>query len=540
MDILYAILEFCGGIGAFLFGVKVMSNGLQAVAGKSIQDKVHKFAHNKYAGAGFGFGITVLFQSSTATTTLAVSMVSAGLLTLGEAVPIIFGSNLGTVVTQAIVSFNIIKLTTVFAGLTGVLAIIYASVKSERVKRIVYPFIGFCLMFVGCGLMGNDFITGFIGDLIVNVDLGFFSGIALFGFGFVLAVVLQSSLSAVIVLIGVYGATTAISLTSIAYVLMGVNVGTTLTALLAAIGGRRDSLRAGVAHLLYSVLGSILFFALMPTGWLNLLENIDKGFQIVMFNVVFNTVMLIILLPLSGAYTKMLKRIVRTKPSKYIDKYAIPPDVMDFPQVAMNTLQKQTVSLYKEFYNMFKGEIISFESNELRIENFKKLKEKFEENIDKVLANGTEIYARLDGADAAEMNLVNDRLADLKYISGYAARAFRFSYNLKKTKLDEAIAARFEGYFTRVIDFMEKCLSVINGDISADSDHIFEWQTELDNEKRVIQLAHIKLIKEGSRKTDFVLLGDTLNNIESIYSKYGIFATIKTRKYEQIIADTNS
>lgn len=249
------LLALLGGLALFLYGMQMMSNGLEAAAGNRMKSILERLTSNRVKGVLVGAGITAVIQSSSATTVMVVGFVNSGLMTLKQAVWVIMGANIGTTITGQLIALDIGAIAPLFA-IGGVAAIMF--VKNEKVHHISSIFAGLGILFMGMDMMGSameplqnspafiQFMTTFKNPLV---------GILI---GAVFTAVIQSSSASVGILQALAG-TGMIPLSSAVYILFGQNIGTCITAVLASIGMKVNAKRTTVIHLMFNIFGSVLF-----------------------------------------------------------------------------------------------------------------------------------------------------------------------------------------------------------------------------------------------------------------------------------------
>lgn len=275
MDTAVGVLNLLGALGVFLFGMKVMSKGLQEVAGDKLKGLLAKITGNRFKGVLTGFGITTIIQSSSATTVMVVGFVNAGLLNLIQAIGVIMGANIGTTVTGwlvALLGFKV-KITTFALPAIGI-GLILTFLKPVKARQWGDTLIGFGLLFVGLGMLKSAVPEVEGGQLTWIQDLaghGLLSTIAFIGIGTALTVVLQSS-SATMALTLTMTAQGLIPYEAAIAMVLGENIGTTATANIAAIGTSVAARRAALAHLVFNLVGVLWAIALMR---LVLLPTVD-------------------------------------------------------------------------------------------------------------------------------------------------------------------------------------------------------------------------------------------------------------------------
>ena len=257
-----------GGLGIFLFGMNLMSSELERAAGNSLRHLLEVLTRNRLMGLLMGMLFTVLVQSSSATTVMVVGFVNAGLMDLFQAAGVIFGSNIGSTVTAQLIAFKLTDIAPAFA-LIGML--LYSFGKKASMRQIGGVLLGFGLLFVGLDMMG-DSVNKLKSMPEVADIMASFSRTPILGIlaGFVITAVIQSSAASVGIL-QLLAAQGLIGLDAAVYVVMGQNIGTCATAMLAAIGSNKNARRTAVLHVLFNVCGTIVFYVLLEflpiTDW---------------------------------------------------------------------------------------------------------------------------------------------------------------------------------------------------------------------------------------------------------------------------------
>jgi phosphate:Na+ symporter len=294
------ILTLLGGLALFLHGMQMMSSGLEAAAGGKMKEILERLTSNRFMGVLVGAVITAVIQSSSATTVMVVGFVSAGMMTLNQAVWIIMGANVGTTLTSVLVAMDVGALAPVLA-FVGVVLMVF--VKKPRAQHIGQILAGLGILFIAMDMMSSAMYPlrdspGFINlmSTFSNPLLGITAG-ALF------TALIQSSSASVGVLQTLAG-NGIIGLGSAVYVLFGQNIGTCITALLACAGGTRDAKRTTLIHLLFNVIGTAVFTVIcMVTPLTALIENAFPGqaqSQIAFMHILFNVTTTLLLLPMGN------------------------------------------------------------------------------------------------------------------------------------------------------------------------------------------------------------------------------------------------
>ena len=342
-DIAAAIFELLAGLGAFLIGVKMLSDNMEKLAtgkmrtlfhrasGKTelpeaatrkekVRAKLKEWSAN-LAGVGIGTATTAVIQSSSLTTVMVVGLVNAGVMTLTQATTITMGANIGTTITAQIAALSAFDFAVFAMGLTGIGILVAYATKKEKVQTICYAVAGLGLVFVGLDVM--DASMDFFQESQVIVDL--FASITnpflLFFLGIAITAIIQSSSALTVILIAMAESGILIGGggNAVLYVVLGTNIGTCVTALLSSIGTNINAKRAAVIHLLFNVIGSIIFFIIMVC-WPEMNANTfeawfpdNPGTQIAMFHTFFNVISTILFLPFTNGLVKLSEILVRPR-----------------------------------------------------------------------------------------------------------------------------------------------------------------------------------------------------------------------------------
>ncbi|MBA4395173.1 MAG: Na/Pi cotransporter, partial [Desulfobacca sp.] len=289
------LFGFLGGIGILLYGIQVMGDGLQKILGRQLRTLLESITKKPVLGVLAGVLITILFQSSTATTVILVGLTNAAVITLRQSMPVILGADIGTTVTAQLIA---LKFTEVSLLIVGLGAPIVFFTKKDRHRRIGQALIGFGFLFLGLKIIGDclkplqDSPT--FTQVLLTVSRYPLLAVAVSA---VVTFLIHSS-AAVMGIIMVLAGYGLITLNAAIYLLLGSNVGTSFTALLASIGSRREAQRVALAHLFSKLGGTILFFPFVP--WFSLfLASLTSSvnFQVANGHLFFNVGMAVLFLP---------------------------------------------------------------------------------------------------------------------------------------------------------------------------------------------------------------------------------------------------
>ncbi len=331
------------GLGLFLYGMKLMGEGLELAAGSRLKSMIERLTTNKYMGALIGLAVTAVIQSSSATTVMVVGFVNAGLMNLAQAVGVIMGANIGTTVTGLMIAIKLNSLAPI-AIFLGVVMIMFC--KKNNQKHIGQIVCGFGILFYGMTVMSTAMEPLSQSEFFRNLFIQLQNPLLGLLVGLVFTALIQSS-SASLGVLQALAASGAISLNSAVYVIYGQNIGTCVTALMACAGATKTAKRTATVHLLFNIMGATLFTILtMLTPFTSLVQSISPDnvlMQISIIHIIFNIVTTAILLPLSGYLVKLACKIIpgedRQREAlrlKYLDQR-----ILNTPPIAVGQVLKE-------------------------------------------------------------------------------------------------------------------------------------------------------------------------------------------------------
>ena len=354
MDWFQIIMGLFGGLALFLFGLDQLATGLQAAAGESMKTFLAKLTKNRVLGAITGAVVTAVLNSSSVTTVLVVGFISAGLMTLSQSIAVIMGANIGSTATAQIVAFNVTRYALMMIGFGFVM--LFAG-KRDKVRQWGSMIMGLGLVFYGMGVMGDSMAPlrsyePFM-DLMVKMEvpiLGILAGALFTG-------LVQSSAATMGIAI-VMASGGLVTLPAGIALALGANIGTCVTALLAAIGRPREGQRAALAHVLFNIAGVLLWVGFIDqlaelairfspgspelSGSAKLAAEVPR--QIANANTIFNIINTLLFLPFTGVFAKVVTRILPDKPVD--EKIVIEPRYLDTallstPSLALNQVRME-------------------------------------------------------------------------------------------------------------------------------------------------------------------------------------------------------
>ena len=515
------ILPVMGGLGLLLYGMNLMGAGLQKIAGNKLKRLIEVLTNNRLLGVLVGTIVTIVIQSSSATTVMVIGFVNAGLMSLTQAVGVIMGANIGTTITAQIIAFNITDYAPIAIALGVTMWLVASKKKSKDLAEIL---IGFGILFIGMDMMSGGLkplaeLEAFSNILISleNPVLGMLVGIGL-------TTLLQSSSASTGLLLAL-ASQGLIETHLVLPILFGGNIGTTTTAIISSIGANRTAKRAAVLHFLFNVIGSILFMTILRIPleslvmWLSP-EGVAR--QIANAHTIFNIASVILLLPFANLLVRAAEFLVPGGDSLDLtESIYLDTRIIETPSIALGQARKEV-----------------FHMGELALENLKEVENVFlgekqketddifdrEQTINKIEKEITDYLLALSHADLTDdeheeittlINIINDieRVGD--HIENLAEETdYKFDNNIVFS--DQAIL--------ELKEMFEKCKEVFRKAMIAfrDTDEqiareAIALEDQVDELEKIHRKNHIDRLNKGyCESTPGVLFLDTLSNLERI------------------------
>ena len=314
------IVTLLGGLALFLYGMQMMSNGLEAAAGNKMKRILEKLTSNRFKGVLVGAAITAVIQSSSATTVMVVGFVNSGLMTLNQAVWIIMGANIGTTITGQLIALDISAIAPLLAFL-GVAMVVF--IKNEKIHHLGSIIAGLGVLFIGMGMMGDSMMPLRDSEAFISFMTNFKNPVLGIAAGALFTAVIQSSSASVGILQSLAGSG-ALGLSSAVYVLFGQNIGTCITAVLASIGTKTNAKRTTIIHLMFNIIGTTIFTIIcINTNFVSLMESFTSNpkAQIANVHTIFNIVTTILLLPFGNLMARGAVKILPTSKKEENDEF---------------------------------------------------------------------------------------------------------------------------------------------------------------------------------------------------------------------------
>lgn len=472
MDYKLILFQFLGGLGLFLFSIKYMGDGLQMSAGDKLRNILDKYTTNPFLGVLTGILVTVLIQSSSGTSVIVVGLVSAGLLNLNQAIGIIMGANIGTTLTTFIIGFNLSRfaLPIIFSGA----ALLFFTKRQtlNNLGRILYGFGGifFALQLMGSAMQPLKYEPWFT-DLMLKLADNSLLGISV---GTILTMLIQASSATISILQNLY-ADHLITLGAALPILFGNNIGTTITAILAAIGASNAAKRVVLAHVLFNVLGTAIFMLLLnPFTSLMIktqtLLHIPPKLTIALSHAAFNGVSTVLLFPFIGTLAYIVKKAIPQTEEEIMYK----PEYLDenllhsAPAIAIGQAKKELVVMLIKANSNFERSIKYFMSRDSKLGEKIALKEDEINNLDQEIAKylTTLFREHLAINDNEIASSLLDIARDIERIGDHAMALVRdVDYQIKKELIFSENARQ------EILELTNITLDMLNNTLEAFTDN---------------------------------------------------------------------
>ena len=516
LDYVLAVVALLAGLGAFLFGFKVLSDNIDKLANNKLRRWFDKTGKSRLAGVGIGAGVTAIIQSSSATTVMVVGFVNVGLMSLFQATTVIMGANIGTTITayfSVIADIPFIEIITVF---TCVGIFMDMLCKKDKSKTIGMMLAGLGLVFLGLQFMGmamDEFAQQqVVKDFLISVD----NRLVLLLAGVIITGIVQSSSAVTTLIVQMVGAGLVIgnpSNSGVLFLVLGTNIGTCVTALLSSIGANTNAKRAALIHLMFNVFGTVIFsiFLLCWPGFMDAtigkwFAN-DPGLQIALFHTFFNVVCTCLFLPFVNVFVKVATKLIR--PRKKGEKEAADTVLLDerflsTPSVAVEQANKAATVMAGR----------AMESLKIAFDGFVTEDESAKEKVDELNGRVSEmeraIVAYLIKISSQDVSLTDEKLisaihhstGDILRISELADNITKYTRNCRRDGIEFSAGVKksLQDMYAKIDELYQKTLDVFDKkDITAIK-AVDRVEDDVDAARKEMIADHIRRLNEGKCK----------------------------------------
>ncbi len=512
------LFNLLGGVGLFLYGIKLMGESLQDLAGDRMRRLISALTSSPLKGVAVGALITAVIQASGATTVMTASFVHAGLMSLKQSVGVMMGAAIGTTVTAQLVAFKIGDFALPLIGL-GMLFAVFG--RSKRQKFVGNGIVGFGLLFLGMLTMGNA--MNFLKER-QDIYLAF-QHYPILGVlaGTVLTMLVQSS-SATVGLTIVMGSQGLLTLDSAIPILFGDNIGTTITAVLASLGMNRSARQSALAHVLFKVIGVAIFLALMgPFKELVSLTSSDIARQLANAHTLFNVLNTLLFLPFVDPFVKLVKSIIPDDEGmvlmgpRYLDRNLIKAS----PIAAVDAVRKELVRMGLLTLDMLRDVKTAFIHNDRRMIEQVHQTEKVVNELNREVASYSAelMQVSLPPVLSSSLSSYVNGVGDIERVGDHAENLIElYEYKIEHNLPFSDVAME---EFEVMIDLSERTARLaVEALDTADSEkarQVFALEDEIDAMERSLRRRHIDRLNQGvCNPGSGVIFIDILSNLERV------------------------
>ena len=502
MSLFESLLALLAGIGVFITGMDFMSSSLRRVAGPELKKLLGKMTNNRFAGIGVGASVTAIIQSSSATTVMVVGFVNAGVMTLTQATSIIMGANIGTTVTGLLVSLSSINISLYFSALAFI-GVMMMFINKSSIKNIGGIIAGLGLLFIGLSLMSDAFNVEEARNMFTSLFATINFPLLLLFLGMIFTALMQSS-SAMTGLIIVMAGQGVMNLEDALFVVLGVNIGTCVTALIATIGTSVNARRTGLIHLLFNVVGTIIFTIfiwIFKNQVVSLLSHINNiQYEIALFHLFFNLVTTCLLLPFIKQLVKIAEIFIKDKEEnkenvlKFIDERLLKTPPVAVMQVKkeienMASLAKQNLSL------CFEGVCVYDPKNE-------KIITKNENQIDSMNSEITKFLIKLsplvDGESIKTVGSYYHVVNDIERIGDLAENLFDYATEMEEKGLvfSDVAMVEIKTMYSVIMEMYDIATKTFDTDEVVDLKRLSTLEQKTDELKKQFSMAHFERLSQ--------------------------------------------
>lgn len=519
-----SILKLLGGLSLFLYGMHMMSSGLEGAAGDRMKGILEKLTSNRFLGIIVGAGITAVIQSSSATTVMVVGFVNSQLMTLNQAVWIIMGANIGTTITGQLIALDASKIAPLVA-IIGVVLVTF--MKGKKINAFGEIFAGLGILFIGMDMMKDAMVPLQESAVFIDAMTTISNPILaiLLGAGF--TALIQSS-SASVGILQALAVSGLIPLSSALYIIFGQNIGTCITSVLASLGANRNAKRTTVIHLSFNIIGTLIFmiFAHMVpfVSWMESITS-NPAAQIANTHTVFNIATTLLLIPFGNQLAKLAQLVLPVKPEEIEDaNYNIPLTFVDENNIgsvpiAITSLRKEALAMLHLAETNLAESMDALCGNPF---NYDKIKKR-EKRIDFINYEITNYMTKvsllnMNESDSTTCNALYKCFADIERIGDHAINIIQYSTDeenkLTSSKyIDEELrqlagllSKSFTLLFTYSLDSQDECFEKI--------ERIEDRIDELTLAYREKQIE--RLLDKKVNAKDCVIYSEILTDVERI------------------------
>ncbi len=508
MDVVTVIIKLLAGLGILMTGIKMLSENLERSAGKGMRKLFGKISGNRFAGICVGAVTTVLVNSSSATTVMVIGFVNAGLMTLFQATSIIMGANIGTTLTGVIIALSGFNLGIYMAFLAFVGLVIAMISKNDTVKKIGAAITGLGLMFVGLSFMSHSFKSPILTDALTVVFEHVTFPLLLILIGIVCTAVFQSSAAMTAIVVTMTSAE-IIPINSALFVVLGTNIGTCVTAIIASFGASTNAKRTAVIHLLFNSIGTVIFTAFIwifqkPVVSLFGMMPVQPEMQVALFHVCFNIITTALLVPFIKPLTRLATALVREKKDddSTPKMYYIDDRILQTPVIAVAQVLKEVSHMAVLAQENLDRGINSIELGSLaEREKILQVEEKINfinKGVARYLIKMSSL--NLSRSDEKLIGSLHHVIGDIERIGDHAENFLEEAEQMQENGItfSEDAMDELDNMYKKVRYMFDRCIYVFENRDETALKEISKLESEVDMLKRVLGNNHIMRLNSGN------------------------------------------
>jgi phosphate:Na+ symporter len=519
------VLKLLGGVALLIYGIKTMGDALQNLAGDNMRRLLASLTGTPAKGIAVGALVTMIIQSSSATTVMVVSFVHVGLMNLAQAFSVVMGANIGTTIVAQLIAFDITRYSIIAAIVGMILALAGRNAKQRQAGA---GLVGFALLFIGMSMMQDamSFLKG-RADLFTGLNDRPIYGLLT---GMLVTMAVQAS-SATVGLTMAMASQGLLELPTAIAIIFGDNIGTTITAVLASLGGNRAAKQAAAAHVMFNVIGScVLMMPFLFPRYVALIRmtSPDVMRQIANSHSLFNILNTALFFPFVKPYTELIKKILPSGPQAAAPQYAEQgARFLDAhlakvsPAAGIEAVRKEMVSLGEVALAMIK------DCRRIIIErDWKSIPDVLaaEKNIDRltheIIRYATEVGQKIRTRDLSLLlNSCVSGVSDIERMGDHGENLAELAQYMSKHKLkfSHKATAECDEMFQLVVAAVEKSIRALDGERSELSEEALELEKKSDEMERALRARHIERLNSGKCQPDVgVVFIDILSNLERV------------------------
>ncbi len=552
----FDLLTMIGGLALFLYGMHLLSEGLEKLSGGRLERVLENLTNNRLKAVLLGAGVTAVIQSSSATTVMVVGFVNSGIMKLSQAIGIIMGANVGTTITSWLLSLTgiesdnfflqLVKPTS-FSPILAVIGVVFILfVKNGRKRDLGSILVGFAILMTGMDTMSSamkplsqvSWFTGLF-TMFTNPILGLLVGA-------LITAIIQSS-SASVGILQALCATGSINYAAAVPIILGQNIGTCATAMMSGVGASKNARRASIVHLLFNVIGTVIFliafYMLHAIIDFDFMQDAADSAGIALVHTGFNVIATLILLPFANILEKL--SMILIKPDEQEERQALENELfakmderfLNTPSFALEQAYSYAVrmaELTKQALNMAADNLFAYDKKNARdVEEIESLVDRYDDEISGYLVKLSS--RNLSEPDSRKLTMLLHSVGDLERISDHAVNLVDCAkvMDKKEQQFSEKATEELQVFSQAVRDIVSASVEVLRTEDMEAAKAIEPFEEAIDILQKEMKKRHMKRLKKGKCTPELgFILSDITNNYERIADHCSNLAINMMQLYE--------